>query len=128
MGFSPRPTGTSSNRWRASVLFGSSARLPSLRASVKETLDVPVLEYRVAGLSPLLQHRRNEAVATDSDIGSPDDQVMSSGIFDVSFLVCSDTLVLVVPFGHELSDGSLCDPGEVSDNEPGVLSGKFDLA
>lgn len=53
---------------------------------------------------------------------------MGSGVFNAGFLVGSDAFVLMMPFCHELTNGSLSDPREVSDDEPGVFSSKFDLS
>ncbi len=52
---------------------------------------------------------------------------MGDGVFNIGFLVGTDAFVLVMPFAHELTDGSLSDPGKVSDDEAGVFSGEFDL-
>lgn len=99
----------------------------SFREGVEQAPDTPIFKDRVSWFPPFLQDRGDETVAADPNISGPNDQVVSSGVFDVGFLVGSDAFVLVMPFRHELTDGSLSDPGEVSDDEPGVLSGEFDL-
>lgn len=100
----------------------------SFREGVEEAPDTPLFKHRVSRFPPFLQHGGNEPVAAHSDVSGPDDQVVSGGVFNVGFLVGSNAFVLVMPFGHELTDGPFSDARKVSDDEPGVLSCEFDLA
>lgn len=99
----------------------------SFREGVEQAPDTAIFKDRVSRLPPFLQYGGNKPVAADSDVSGPNDQVVSGGVFDVGFLVDSDAFVLVMPFRHELTNGPLSDPGEVSDDESGVFSGEFHL-
>jgi hypothetical protein len=82
----------------------------------------------MAGLAPLVQNGRNEAVGADADIRGPDDKVMGFDVSDLGFFVGSDAFVLIMPFGEQEADGSAHQLWQVADDEPGVFAGELDLA
>jgi hypothetical protein len=81
----------------------------------------------MTGLTPFMKDFRDQTVGAHADIGRPDDEVVGFGIGDLGFFVGGDAFVLIVPFCEQQTDGATDELGEVSDDEPGVLAGEFDL-
>ena len=104
------------------------AFLQCLGEGVEERPDVAFLEDLVLRFPPLLEHGGHQAVAAHAHIGCPDDEVMRVLVPEFRFLVGLDASILVMPFGHQLADGTLGEHGQIAVNEPGVLPGEFRLA
>lgn len=99
-----------------------------LSKGVEQRPNVANLECTVTRLTPLLQHGSNASRSTDTDITRSDDEIVSVGVRDFSFLVGSDTAILLMPLRHELTDGALGNQGEVTGDVFRVLPGKFYFA
>ena len=101
--------------------------LQRLREGVKQAPHVPPLKRIMTGLAPFIEHRRDQSVRAHSDVCGPDNQIMSFDVSDLGFLVLGDPGVLIMPFREEEADGTFNQLRQIPDNEPGVLSGEFDL-
>lgn len=82
--------------FRAFGKLGQVAVFTSLGERGEQRSRVASLERFMAWLPPLMEDRGDEPIAGHSDIGGPDDEVMGTGIIDVSLFVRADALVLVV--------------------------------
>ena len=81
----------------------------------------------MTGLSPFMKHFGDQTVGAHVDIGRTDDQVVGIGVGDLGFFIGGDAFVLIVPFREQETDGATDELGKVSDDEPGVFAGEFDL-
>ena len=87
-----------------------------------------MLKHLVTRLPPFPQNSRDEAIGTNPDVTGPDDQIMGVGLIQRCGLVGGDALVLIVPLGHELPDGTAYQLRQIPHDEAGVFPGKLDLA
>ena len=94
---------------------------------VEERPDVTRFKRFMPGFAPLLQHHGHQSIGTGTDIGGPNDEIVRILVLQLVGAVCVDAGVLVMPFLHELADGSLHDEGEVPADEPRMLSDEFHL-
>lgn len=107
--------------------FSQVSVFQGLGECVEQAPDVSTLKGIMTGLSPFMKHFGDQTVGAHADIGRPDDEVVSFGVGDLGFFVGGDAFVLIVPFGEQETDGAADELGKVSDDEPGVFAGEFDL-
>lgn len=81
----------------------------------------------MTGLSPFMKHFGDQTVGAHVHIGGTDDEVVGIGVGDLGFFVGGDAFVLIVPFREQETDGATDELGEVTNDEPCVFAGEFDL-
>lgn len=94
---------------------------------IEEAPDVPGLECLMTWLTPFMQHQRDVAVGTNADVQRPNNEIMGRPVVEIGVLVAHDALILMMPAFHEFAHGALNEAGQITQDEPGVLAGEFDL-
>ncbi len=107
--------------------LGEVSIFQGLGECVEQAPDITTLKGIMSGLSPFMKHFGDQTVGAHADIGGSDDEVVGIGVRDLGFFVGGDAFVLIVPFREQETDGATDELGKVSDDEPGVFAGEFDL-
>ena len=112
--------------FRAAGEFGEVA-LQRFSERIEEAPDVPGLERLMTWHTPFMQHQRDLPIGADPDIQSTDHEVVGCAVVEIGEFVVGDAAVLMMPAVHEPANRALNQTGQVTQDEPGVLAGEFDL-
>ena len=94
---------------------------------IEEAPDVPGLEVLMTWHTPFMQHQREVAIWADTDIQGTNHEIVGRAVVEVGEFVVGDATILMVPALHQPAHGALDEAGQITQDEPGVLAGEFDL-
>jgi len=103
------------------------AVLKRLREGIEQTPDIPLMKLLMAGFSPFSQHYGYQPIGACADIRGSNDQIMRFPVIEIGIPVSVDPRILIVPFIKQLTDCPADNHGQITANEPGVFSDKFNL-
>ena len=113
--------------FRAAGEFGEVA-FQRLGERIEEAPDVPGLELIIARHTPFMQHQRDLPIGADADIQGTNHEIVGCTVVEVGEFVAGDAAVVMVPALHQPAHGALNEAGQITHDEPGVLTDEFDLA
>ena len=112
--------------FRAAGEFGEVA-LQRFGERIEEAPDVPGLEVLMTWHTPFMQHQRDVAIWADTDIQGTNHEIVGRAVVEIGEFVVGDATVLMVPALHQSSHSTLNEAGQITQDEPRVLAGEFDL-
>ncbi len=113
--------------FRAAGEFGEVA-FQRFGERIEEAPDVPWLERLMTWHTPFMQHQRDLPIGADTDIQGTNHEIVGCAVVEVGEFVARDSAVLMVPALHQPAHGALNEARQITQDEPGVLAGEFDLA
>ncbi len=112
--------------FRAAGEFGEIA-FQRFGERIEEAPDVPWLELLMTWHTPFMQNQRDMAIGADPDIQGTNHEIVGRAVIEVGEFVVGDATVLMVPALHQPAHGTLNEARKITQDEPGVLAGEFDL-
>ena len=94
---------------------------------IEQAPDVAGFELCMAWLTPFMKDQWDMPVGADTDIESTNHEIVGRAVVEIGEFVVGDAAVLMVPAVHEPANRALNQTGQVTQDEPRVLAGEFDL-